>query len=70
MRFTTNLLRDFLRREDGLVTVEWVALAAAIVVGAITIGYVVMNNIKTSANQVGNGISTAAGQTTGQSVPK
>ena len=64
MRSMTNLLRDFLRREDGLVTVEWVALAAAIVVGAITIGYLIMNNIRTSANLVGTGVTNAASQTT------
>ena len=32
-------LRNFGRREDGLVTVEWVALTAAMVVAAVVISY-------------------------------
>ena len=38
-------MRRLAKSEDGLVTVEWVALAAAMVVGAITVGYIVMNNL-------------------------
>ena len=51
----------FLRGEDGLVTVEWVALAAAMVVGAVSIGWLVAVNLKAPSNQIGtkiNGIAT------------
>ena len=51
-------LRDFMRREDGLVTVEWVALTASMVVAAIVVSYTVMHNTNTQAQTVGTGIST------------
>ena len=52
----------FLRDESGLVTVEWVALAAALVVGAITVGWIVMSNMQAPANQIGKSITTVATQ--------
>ena len=51
-------LWDFGRCEDGLVTVEWVALTAAMVVAAVVISYTVMHNTNTQAQTVGTGIST------------
>jgi len=60
-----NFLKGFLKAEDGLVTVEWVALAGALVIGAITVGWIMMNGLKTPATNVDNAItncsSTAAG---------
>ena len=41
---------DFVRREDGLVTVEWVALTAAMVVAAVVISYTVMHNTNAEAS--------------------
>ena len=63
MRSTTNLLRDFLRREDGLVTVEWVALGGALVIGAITIGWLVMSNLQTPANTIGTKVNEGVNRT-------
>jgi hypothetical protein len=51
-------LRRFIRVEDGLVTVEWVALTAGMVVAAVAIGFIVMSNTYSQASKVGNGIST------------
>jgi hypothetical protein len=51
-------LRRFIRVEDGLVTVEWVALTAGMVVAAVAIGYIVMNNTYKQASKVATGIST------------
>ena len=62
MHSVKNLLRDFARKEDGLVTVEWVALAAALVIGAITIGWLVMSNMKMPANKIGTQINSAASE--------
>lgn len=69
-------LRGFFKSEDGLVTVEWVALAGALVIGAITVGWIMMNGLKTPANNVDTAISNCAttaaansGTTTGCSVP-
>ena len=51
-------LRRFIRVEDGLVTVEWVALTAGMVVAAVAIGFIVMNNTYKQASSVATGIST------------
>ena len=58
-------LCNFARREDGLVTVEWVALTAAMVVAAVVISYTVMHNTNAEASTVGNGINTQVGSTYG-----
>ena len=57
-RKTLRALHNFTRREDGLVTVEWVALTASMVVAAIVVSYTVMHNTNTQAQTVGTGIST------------
>ena len=51
-------LRNFARREEGLVTVEWVALTAAMVIAAVVISFTVMNNTNTAAKTVGGNITT------------
>jgi hypothetical protein len=53
-------LRNFAKADDGLVTVEWVALASALVVGAIAIGWLVLGNLKAPANTIGNQINSTA----------
>jgi len=50
-------IRRFIKVEDGLVTVEWVALTAGMVVAAVAIGFAVMNNTATSAKNIGGNIS-------------
>ena len=62
---TLRDLRNFARREDGLVTVEWVALTAAMVVAAVVISYTVMHNTNTEAATVGTGISNQVTNTYG-----
>jgi hypothetical protein len=52
-------IRRFIKREDGLVTVEWVALTAGMVIAAVAIGFTVMNNTKKAASAVGGGITSA-----------
>lgn len=46
-------LQGFCKSEQGLVTVEWVGLASVMVIGAIIIAWIVMDNMKKPANQVG-----------------
>lgn len=50
-------LGTFLVAEDGLVTVEWVALAGAIIIGAIAVGWIVMRSLSSPANSIGSSIS-------------
>ena len=58
MNSLKNKIRNFVRVEDGLVTVEWVALTAGMVVAAVAIGFIVMQNTYQEANSVGGGITT------------
>ena len=53
----SEVLTGFFESEDGLVTVEWVALASALVIGAIAIGWLVLHNLRTPANNIGNNIA-------------
>jgi len=57
-RKTLQALHNFARREDGLVTVEWVALTASMIIAAVVVSYTVMHNANTQAQNVGNGITT------------
>ncbi len=64
------MLVSFWRGESGLVTVEWVALAAAVVVGGITLVWLVVSNVeKNGAPAVGTGISNAASTRVTQNAP-
>ena len=63
-----KFLRRFAKAEEGLVTVEWVALAGAVVIGGITVVWIVMNNLQTPANSIGSNLTaceTAAAQNSG-----
>ena len=64
-RKTLRDLQNFARREDGLVTVEWVALTACMVVASIVVSYTVMHNTNTQAQTVGTGIGSQVTSTYG-----
>jgi Flp pilus assembly pilin Flp len=49
-------LARFLRDEEGLVTLEWVALAAAVIVLAIGVIVVIQSNLNTAASTIGSKI--------------
>ena len=49
-------LHGFAVSEEGLVTVEWVALAGAIIIGAIAVGWLVMRSLSSPANSIGSTI--------------
>jgi Flp pilus assembly pilin Flp len=46
----------FLRDDEGLVTLEWVALAAAVIVLAIGVIVVIQSNLNTAASTIGSKI--------------
>jgi len=52
-------LRRFIRVEDGLVTVEWVALTAGMVVAAVAIGFIVMKSTADNSTGIGNNIASS-----------
>jgi Flp pilus assembly pilin Flp len=51
-----NQLVRFLRDEEGLVTLEWVALAAAVIVLAIGVIVVIQGQVNTAASTIGSKI--------------
>lgn len=59
----------FVKNTSGLVTVEWVAIAAAIVIGAVTIAWLVHTNVKGQANSVGSPINEVANTAVSQPPP-
>ncbi len=67
MNSLKNKIRNFVRVEDGLVTVEWVALTAGMVVAAVAIGFIVMNNTDTEASEYRRRHRNAIGETFGNS---
>jgi len=55
-----NLLlhcRCFLQSNAGVSTVEWVALAAGLVIGSIFVSFIVMQGLAGAANSVANQLS-------------
>ena len=58
-RAMTEDLRDFLRREDGAVTVDWVVLAAAVVLLAIPIATTVRSSVTTAATGIADQVVAA-----------
>jgi Flp pilus assembly pilin Flp len=51
-----NQFVRFLRDEQGLVTLEWVALAAAVIVLAIGVIVVIQGQVNTAASTIGSKI--------------
>ena len=43
--------------DDGVTTVEWVALAAGLVIGTIGVAYIIMDGLAKAANNVANQLS-------------
>ena len=55
------MLRRFRKDEDGAMTVEWVAIAAAVVVGAIALTWSVLDNLDPVAVAIGTSLTDAVG---------
>lgn len=55
-RFVKSDFAQFLRDDEGLVTLEWVALAAAVIVLAIGVIVVIQGQVNTAASTIGSKI--------------
>ena len=51
-----NQFVKFLRDDEGLVTLEWVALAAAVIILAIGVIVVIQTQVNTAASTIGSKI--------------
>ena len=49
--------KDVLRSDSGVVTVEWVALAAGLVIGSITVSYILMSGLVGAASNIASQLS-------------
>ena len=61
LEYLSAKLRGFAHEEDGLVTVEWVAIAAAVVVGGIAITWTVLQSLEPVASSIGGTLTGVAG---------
>jgi hypothetical protein len=50
-------IRQYLQSESGVVTVEWVAIAAGVTIGAIYVTYIVMHGLVAPANHIASQLS-------------
>ena len=50
-------LRSVFRADDGVATVEWVALAAAMVIGSIGVAYIIMAGLAGAASGIASQLS-------------
>jgi len=61
VRVGARLLRlrykDILRSDSGVVTVEWVALAAGLVVGCIVVSFIIMQGLVVAASNIASQLS-------------
>jgi Flp pilus assembly pilin Flp len=55
-RRSVRALLQFWRNEKGLVTLEWVALAAAVIVLAVGVISVIQTKVNTAASTIGSKI--------------
>ena len=53
--------KRFAQDEAGLVTVEWVSIAAAVVVGGIAIAYLVLGGLNPVATQISSTLNGVPG---------
>ena len=51
-------IRRFVRAQEGVMTVEWVALTACKVVGAVAISFMVMHSLSATAHAIGTQLTT------------
>ena len=54
-------VKSFLESDKGLVTLEWVALAAAVIVLAIGVIVVIQTNLNSAASVIGSRIVSQVG---------
>lgn len=53
-------MKKFLKNEDGLVTIEWVGIAAVMVLAAVAITGFVMNGADVAGNSINTGLQSVA----------
>jgi len=51
-------IRRFVHSEKGVVTVEWVALAACMALGAVVLSYMVLHSLSSTAQSIGTQLTT------------
>jgi hypothetical protein len=44
----------FVQANDGIATIEWVALAAGLVVGSLVVSFIIMQGLTGAANSIAN----------------
>jgi Flp pilus assembly pilin Flp len=62
--------RRFFKKEEGMVTVEWLALAAAVTIGAVGVSWTLYNGLKPGPSAtIATNIDGVAAKTTTVAAP-
>ncbi|MGE0408455.1 MAG: hypothetical protein AB7P23_04235 [Amphiplicatus sp.] len=51
-------MRKFFKKDDGLVTIEWIGIAAVMLVAAVGIAVTVMTGADTAGGKLGTNVGT------------
>jgi hypothetical protein len=49
--------KNFVRSDSGVVTIEWVALAAGLVIGCIVVSFIIMQGLVGAASNIASQLS-------------
>lgn len=66
---SASSMKRFLSEKKGAMTVEWIAIAAAVTIGAIAVTWSTLNNLDPVATRIGTNLNDAAGTVTPPSGP-
>ena len=69
MKNLKNLVRQYIKNEDGLVTIEWVGIAAVVVIAGIVITTFVMQGASDLGGDIGGTLNAVGLDVTGVSIP-
>jgi len=67
--FSMKKLMGFIKKDDGLVAIEWVGIAAVMLVAAIAIAGAVMQGVFTAGETLGNATETMADEADAPAMP-
>jgi Flp pilus assembly pilin Flp len=56
-----RIFRRLVRKDDGSMTVEWIAIAAAVIIGAVAVTYTVLGGLKAPAAKIGTQLCGTGG---------
>lgn len=62
-------IKAFLRNEDGLVTIEWIGIAAVMLIAAVAISGFIMNGADIAGGQIATGVQSVGSGANAPALP-